>query len=76
MRPTAPKPTGKAPSNPAIRWPPTRARPPAKPASAELILTHITNQYHSDPQPLLDEARRFYDGPISVAHDLYQVEVS
>ena len=43
---------------------------------AELILTHITNQYHSDPQPLLDEARRFYDGPISVAHDLYQVEVS
>ncbi|PKB78269.1 MAG: hypothetical protein BZY88_19415 [SAR202 cluster bacterium Io17-Chloro-G9] len=43
---------------------------------AELILTHITNQYHSDPKPLLDEARQHFDGPISLAHDLYQVEVS
>ena len=42
----------------------------------ELILTHITNQYHFDPQPLLDEARQHYDGPISLAHDLRQVEVS
>jgi len=43
---------------------------------AELILTHITNQYHADPQPLLDEASRHFDGPISLAHDLYQVEVN
>jgi ribonuclease BN (tRNA processing enzyme) len=43
---------------------------------AELILTHITNQYHADPQPLLDEARQHFDGPISVAHDLYQVEIN
>ena len=43
---------------------------------AELILTHITNQYHADPQPLLDEARLHFDGPISLAHDLYQVDVN
>ena len=42
----------------------------------ELILTHLTARYHSDPQPLVDEVRRHYDGPVSVAHDLYQVEIT
>ena len=37
----------------------------------ELILTHITNPFHFDPQPLVDEARQYFDGPVSVAHDLY-----
>lgn len=41
----------------------------------ELILTHITNTFHFDPQPLVDEARQFFNGPISVAHDLYQITV-
>ena len=41
----------------------------------ELILTHITNPFHFDPQPLVDEARQYFDGPVSVAHDLYQVTV-
>ncbi|PKB64485.1 MAG: hypothetical protein BZY80_02730 [SAR202 cluster bacterium Io17-Chloro-G2] len=41
----------------------------------ELILTHITNAYHIDPQPLVDEARQYFDGPVSVAYDLYQVTV-
>ena len=42
----------------------------------ELILTHITGRYHADPQPLVDEARRYYDGPVSVACDLMQVEIT
>ena len=42
----------------------------------ELILTHLTGRYHENPQPLLDEVRRYYNGPVSVAHDLYQVEIS
>ena len=38
-------------------------------------MTHIDSSFHLDQQPLIDEARRYYDGPISVAHDLYQVTV-
>jgi len=41
----------------------------------ELILTHIANPFHFDPQPLVDEARQYFNGPVSVAHDLYQVTV-
>ena len=41
----------------------------------ELILTHIDTPYHADTQPLVDEARRFFDGPVSVATDLRQVTV-
>ena len=40
-----------------------------------LIMTHIDSPYHFDQQPLIDEARRIYDGPISVAGDLYQVAI-
>ena len=49
------------------------ARVAAMAGVSALILTHIDTGYHFDTQPLLDEARRYYDGPISVAHDLYQV---
>ncbi len=42
----------------------------------ELILTHIDSPFHFDTQPLIDDARRFYDGPISVASDLYKVTVA
>ena len=41
-----------------------------------LILTHIDTPFHFNPQPLVDEARRNYDGPVSPASDLYQVTVS
>lgn len=41
----------------------------------ELILTHITNEYHFDPHPLIDEAKQYFDGPVTVAHDLYQTTV-
>lgn len=42
---------------------------------SELILTHIDSPFHLNTQPLLDEARRQFDGPVSVAHDLYQVRI-
>ena len=42
---------------------------------SQLIITHIDSPFHHDPQPLIDEARRFYDGPVSVASDLHQVTV-
>jgi len=41
----------------------------------ELVMTHIDSTFHADTQPLIEDARRYYDGPISVAHDLYQVSV-
>ena len=41
----------------------------------ELVITHISTAHHFDPQPLLDEARQHFQGPISVARDLYQINV-
>ena len=41
----------------------------------ELVMTHIDSPFHADTQPLIDDARRYFDGPISVAHDLYQLSV-
>ena len=42
---------------------------------AELVMTHIDTPYHFDPQPLIDEARRFFEGPITVATDLHQINI-
>tara|TARA_B100000315_G_scaffold252072_1_gene288095 strand:+ start:459 stop:1283 length:825 start_codon:yes stop_codon:yes gene_type:complete len=42
----------------------------------ELVITHIDTSFHLDPQPLIDDAARFFDGPISVASDLYQMTVA
>jgi ribonuclease Z len=42
---------------------------------SELIITHIDSPFHSDTRPLLDEARQHFDGPVSVAEDLYQVTI-
>jgi ribonuclease BN (tRNA processing enzyme) len=41
--------------------------------AAELIITHIDSPFHDHTQPLLDEARRHFDGPVSVARDLDQM---
>ena len=41
----------------------------------ELIMTHIDSPFHADTQPLIDDARKYFEGPISVAHDLYKVSV-
>jgi ribonuclease BN (tRNA processing enzyme) len=42
---------------------------------SELILTHIDSPFHFNTQPLLDEARRHFDGPVSVANDLDQMTI-
>lgn len=41
----------------------------------ELVITHISTAHHLDPQPLLDEARKHFLGPITIASDLYQLSV-
>jgi ribonuclease BN (tRNA processing enzyme) len=51
------------------------ARAAAMAGVSELILTHIDSSFHADTQPLLDEARQHFDGPVSVANDLSQVTI-
>ena len=41
----------------------------------ELVITHISTEYHFDPHPLVEEATQYFQGPISVASDLYQITV-
>lgn len=43
---------------------------------AELIITHIDSPFHADMQPLIDDARGQYGGPITAATDLHQITVA
>ena len=40
---------------------------------ASLVMTHLTDAYHADSDPLGVEAAEHYAGPISLAHDLQQI---
>ncbi len=40
-----------------------------------LTLTHIDNAFHLDMEPLNQEARAIYDGPVAVAYDCWQQRV-
>jgi ribonuclease Z len=51
------------------------ARAAALSGASGLIITHIDSPFHADTRPLLDEARQHFGGPVSVAHDLYQVGI-
>jgi ribonuclease Z len=51
------------------------ARAAALAGVEELIITHIDSPFHFNPQPLVDDARQHFGGPVSVAHDLYRVTV-
>jgi len=42
---------------------------------SELIITHIDSLFHLNTQPLLDEARQHFDGPVRAASDLYQLTI-
>ena len=44
--------------------------------ASRLVITHIDTPFHHNTQPLADEARANYGGPISVADDLYVTTVS
>jgi ribonuclease BN (tRNA processing enzyme) len=40
-----------------------------------LTITHIHNDYHTDTEALIEEARSIYDGPVAVAEDCWQQRV-
>ena len=40
-----------------------------------LVLTHITNAFHTNTKSLLDETSEHFKGPSRAAHDLMQVTV-
>ncbi len=42
---------------------------------ARLVLTHFTDVYHTDSQPLGEEAAQFFTGPISLAYDLHHITI-
>ena len=51
------------------------ARVAAEAGVAELIITHIDTPFSADTQPLIDDARLHYQGPVSAANDLTVVVV-
>ncbi len=48
-------------------------RAAAETSSASLALTHLTDAYHADPEPLGVEAAEHYAGPITLVHDCMQI---
>ena len=42
----------------------------------QLVMTHIDTTYHSSSGLLVKEAAEYYEGPISVAHDLFRINVA
>jgi ribonuclease Z len=43
---------------------------------SQLAMTHIDTPFHDQNQPLIDEARQHFSGPVSVAGDLFKITVS
>ena len=52
------------------------ARAAALAGAEQLVITHIDTPFHHNTQPLADEARSHYEGPVSVADDLFITTVS
>ena len=42
----------------------------------ELVITHITNPFHANTQPLIDDAKLHFQGPVIAANDLTVVTVA
>ena len=40
------------------------------------MLTHLDSAFHTDPQPLIDDAKKHFNGPINAARDICQITVS
>ena len=51
-------------------------RAAAQAGVAQLVLTHLDSEFDADPQPLIDDAKKHYQGPTSAAADLDQITVS
>lgn len=47
----------------------------AEASVARLAITHLTDAYHTDSQPLGTEAAEHYSGPITLAHDCLQIQL-
>ena len=41
----------------------------------ELILTHLDTSFSREPQPLIEDAKKHFNGPVSAVRDLQQVIV-
>ena len=41
----------------------------------QLVMTHIDTPYHANTGLLIKEASGFYEGPVSVAHDLFRINI-
>ena len=52
------------------------ARSAAQAGVAELVLTHLDSSFHANPQPLIDDAKKHFNGPITAASDLLQITIS
>jgi len=52
------------------------ARVAAQAGVAELVMTHIDSPFSVDTQPLIDDAKLHYQGPITAAYDLTQITVA
>lgn len=50
-------------------------RAAAEASAASLAITHLTDAYHTDSQPLGTEAAEHYAGPISLAYDCLQIKL-
>jgi ribonuclease BN (tRNA processing enzyme) len=42
----------------------------------ELILTHLDTGFSREPQPLIDDAKKHFNGPVRAVRDLDQVTIS
>jgi ribonuclease Z len=51
-------------------------RAAAQAGVAQLVLTHLDSVFHTDPQPLIDDAKKHFTGPVTAASDLYQITVT
>lgn len=46
-------------------------RTAAEAGVSELVLTHLDDPFHLDSQPLIDDAKLHFEGPVTAAYDLY-----
>ena len=44
-------------------------------SAGRLVLTHLSSRYDREWQPLVDQAREVFEGPVDVAQDGWVVEV-
>ena len=51
-------------------------RAAAQAGVGELVITHLDSAFDANPQPMLDDAMKYYSGPTSAATDLHQITIT